>query len=452
MSTIQKHIVNQLSVELKTSSEDEAFGCRKVLEEMLQHEVSNLIDLFCSQYFDENRLIKIDRLEIDLGEITGHNFKEDWLQNFSQSFENQLFKVYQEQNLSPKGTEQNLNNFELLTHFLSTGQLPWWVVQEDIILDDLIDEIIQKQPFELRNFLIQHKNNTLLIQRILFQFSENQISNFLENIQIYIKDFEQSFEEINYQIKRHFSTLALSESQDEIYLETVFKASLKKDFKTFDKQIFISEFLIVLAEKQVIDWSETKVLMLGLLPDFEVNSDFIKEKESVIFEEETQKIKLQNAGIVLISPFLKPFFQELQLLDNDRFINKKAQHKAIHLIKHLATGNTAFSEYDLSLEKLICGIPLNEPVPRKMEFSEKELYEANDLLESVIGHWKVLKNSSVEALRNTFFQREGILQSNQNGWQINIERKTQDILLDSLPWGFSMMVNSWNNYMITIEW
>jgi Contractile injection system tape measure protein len=142
----------------------------------------------------------------------------------------------------------------------------------------------------------------------------------------------------------------------------------------------------------------------------------------------------------------------LQLLENESFIDKKAQYKAVHLIKHLATGNTVFSEYDLSLEKLICGISLNESVPRKMEFSEKELYEANDLLKSVIGHWKVLKNSSVEALRNTFFQREGILNTHENGWQINIERKTQDILLDSIPWGFSMMVNSWNNYMIVVEW
>jgi Contractile injection system tape measure protein len=452
MSIPQKHIINQLSVELKTSSEDEAFGCRKLLEEMLQHEVSNLIDVFCSQYFDEKQLIKINRLEIDLGEIAGHNFKENWLQNFSQSFENQIFKIYQEQSLSPKDTEQNLNNFELLTHFLSTGQLPWWVVQEDIILDDLIDEIIQKQPFELRNFLIQYKNNTLLIQRILFQFSEGQIFEFLENIQIYISDFEKVFEEINYKIHTNFSHLSLPKNQSEIYFETFFKASIKHDFKVFDRQIFILEFLKILAKKLIIDSTEINVLLIDLLPDFEVNTRIKNEQESPVLREEIKKIKLQNAGIVLISPFLKPFFQELQLLENDRFINKKAQHKAIHLIKHLATGNTAFSEYDLSLEKIICGIPLNEPVPRKVEFSEKELYEANDLLESVIGHWKVLKNSSVEALRNTFFQREGILQTNENGWQINIERKTQDILLDSIPWGFSMIVNSWNNYIIAVEW
>ena len=111
-----------------------------------------------------------------------------------------------------------------------------------------------------------------------------------------------------------------------------------------------------------------------------------------------------------------------------------------------------FDEFDLTLEKLICGISLDEPIPRKVDFLESEINEADELLKSVIEHWQVLKNSSPDALRNTFFQREGILQKNEFGWQINIERKTQDILLDSIPWGFSMIVNSWNNYIITVEW
>ena len=189
--------------------------------------------------------------------------------------------------------------------------------------------------------------------------------------------------------------------------------------------------------------------MKNFLPKYAEN--YVIETNDFV-EENTSKITLKNAGIVLISPYFKPFFQELQLIDNQQFISKKEQYKAVHLIKYLATGKTIFNEFDLTLEKLICGIPLNEPVPRKVSFSAHEINEANELLKSVIEHWQVLKNSSPDALRNTFFQREGILQKNELGWQINIERKTQDILLDSIPWGFSMIVPSWNNYIITVEW
>lgn len=452
MSSPQKHIINQLSIELSVSSEQEAFGFRKTLEEMLQYEVGNLIDKFCSQYVSENEVLQIDHLEIDLGQIAGHNFKENWLETFKQTFEIQLFNSIQRQDFQSINPPKKLNNFELLTHFLLTGQLPWWVIQEDIILDNLIDEIILNQSFEFRDFLIQHKNDTHLIQRVIFQFSEQQIFGFLGNIQIYYKEYESFFEKINNKLKTHFSKLSLIQNQNKINIEIFFRVAAKHNFQAATDKQLISKCITLLAENSVIDLSEINVLILDLLSDFDVYSKKIEEQETIIFTEGIKKIKLQNAGIILISPFLKPFFQTLQLLENEKFISKNAQYKAIHLIKHLATGDTVFSEFDLTLEKLICGITLNESVPRKVVFTEQELFEANDLLESVIEHWKVLKNASVQALRTTFFQREGILQANDNGWQINIERKTQDLLLDSIPWGFSMIVNSWNNYIISVEW
>jgi hypothetical protein len=452
MQNSQKHIINQLSVELSVTSEQEAFGLRKDLNEVLQNEISSIIDELCSQYSSSDELIKIERLELDLGQIQTIDFKKNWIESFRQSFENQLHKANISITNSPKIINKEQSNFETLTNFLLTGQLDWWVVSEDINLEEIFEEIIQNQAYFFKDFLIKNAQNSKIPQRILFQFSEKLILQFLENIQINGFEYECFFQEIFKKMKDKNSLNEISENQEELYLKTIFTALFKNQFQPIIQEQIVSTFVQIIQEEWSLSGEKTLEILHDISPNYVEKYDDKNIENDDFIEDISNKITLQNAGIVLISPYFKHFFQELQLLENQNFISKKAQHKAIHLIKYLATGKTIFDEFDLTLEKLICGIPLNEPVPRKVDFSAHEITEADELLKSVIEHWKVLKNSSPDALRNTFFQREGILQKNELGWQINIERKTQDILLDSIPWGFSMIMSSWNNYIITVEW
>jgi predicted RecB family endonuclease len=452
MQNSQKHIINQLSVELSVTSEQEAFGLRKDLNEVLQNEITAVIDELCSQYSSSEELIKIERLELDLGQIQTIDFKKNWIENFRQSFENQLHKVNISTFESHKKINKEQSNFEILTNFLLTGQLDWWVVSEDINLDEIFEDIIQNQAHFLKDFLVKNVQNSKIPQRILYQFSEKSILQFLENIQINTFEYEGFFQEIYKEIKDEHLQKIILENQEEFYLKTIFTALFKNQFQLITHEQIVLNFVQIIQEEMNLSSEKTLEILKDISPNYTEKYDDKNIKNDDFVEDLSNKITLQNAGIVLISPYFKHFFQELQLLDNQNFISKKAQHKAIHLIKYLATGETTFKEFDLTLEKLICGIPLNEPVPRKVDFSAHEITEADELLKSVIEHWKVLKNSSPDALRNTFFQREGILQKNELGWQINIERKTQDILLDSIPWGFSMIVPSWNNYIIYVEW
>jgi len=55
-------------------------------------------------------------------------------------------------------------------------------------------------------------------------------------------------------------------------------------------------------------------------------------------------------------------------------------------------------------------------------------------------------------LRESFLKRDGILTQKENGWLLQVERKTLDILIDSIPWGYSTVSFSWNEYLIFVEW
>ena len=159
-----------------------------------------------------------------------------------------------------------------------------------------------------------------------------------------------------------------------------------------------------------------------------------------------------NCGIVLLHPFLKAYFTGLEIYSGNEFTGFESRQKACLLLHYLATGSMEVAEVDLVLQKLLCGMEFYEPIPNKIELSDKEAEESANLLNAVLNHWGSLHRTSIEGLQTTFFQREGKLTKTDSGWRLFIENKTVDILLDKLPWGFSMIKLPWMNEILNVEW
>lgn len=159
-----------------------------------------------------------------------------------------------------------------------------------------------------------------------------------------------------------------------------------------------------------------------------------------------------NAGIVILHPFLEPYFTELQLMNNKHFLNDDLHARAVLLLHYLATGNETVAEFDLMLQKILCGFALEETLPPQIELSDIEKDASAKLLQSVTEYWPPLKNTSAQGLQASFLQREGKLIVADTGWRLIVEQKTIDILLGKLPWGFSTIRLPWMKEMISVEW
>jgi hypothetical protein len=176
------------------------------------------------------------------------------------------------------------------------------------------------------------------------------------------------------------------------------------------------------------------------------------ESAEIYPQPEIDSEHINNAGLVLLWPFLVMFFERLNLVKDKKFINDEAKFRAIHLLQYLATEQEETPENDLLFNKILCGTDIYEPIPLGFKITENEIEECNALLQSVIDNWTALKNTSIHTLRTTFLQKEGILSKQTNGWKLYIERTTIDVLLDRLPWGISMILLPWSNKMIYVEW
>lgn len=162
---------------------------------------------------------------------------------------------------------------------------------------------------------------------------------------------------------------------------------------------------------------------------------------------------VENAGLVLLWPYFSTLFKRLNLLEGKSFVSEDAQQRAVMLLQYLVTGKTECEEHELLLNKVLCGVPLGAPVPVSVKLSEQEIDELDGLLTSVISNWAALGKASIEALRETFLVREGAIEvRGEHEWVLKVERKGVDILVDRIDWGFSMVIVSWTDNKLYVEW
>ncbi|MFH5833414.1 contractile injection system tape measure protein [Halalkalibaculum sp. DA3122] len=189
-----------------------------------------------------------------------------------------------------------------------------------------------------------------------------------------------------------------------------------------------------------------------------IASDHVSEKNAELEVresnqlQETEEYYIANAGLVLLWPYLARFFRKLELLVDREFIDETAHVKAVHLLQFMATGSDKSYEYLMVLNKILCGYPVDRPLPSKVFLSESEKNEAVELIQSAIDHWKALKNSSVGGFREAFLKRNGRLHHEKEKWLLHVESKTYDMLIDRLPWGISVIRNHWMPKPLYVEW
>jgi hypothetical protein len=163
-------------------------------------------------------------------------------------------------------------------------------------------------------------------------------------------------------------------------------------------------------------------------------------------------VSVYNAGMILCWPFFGRFFAALGLVEEGKFKGQQAEERAVQLLQYLATGMTDFEEWDLSLNKVLCGVPMNTPISPSFVITLEEEELVNKLINGTIFNWEKMRGTRLETFRETFFMREGMLYEKDNRWELIVERKAYDLLLDSLTWNITMINLSMMKKRLNVQW
>jgi len=168
---------------------------------------------------------------------------------------------------------------------------------------------------------------------------------------------------------------------------------------------------------------------------------------------ETEEFHINNAGLVLVAPFFGMVFNDLGYLDKERdFVTAEARIRAVHFSQFLVTSEQHPAECSLMLNKIICGLEVDEPLERFIDLTQPELDAAAEILDSALKHWSALKRTSAPVFQQTFLQHEGILTKENGSWLLRIERISADVLIETLPWTISIIKHPWMKQPVMVEW
>lgn len=160
-----------------------------------------------------------------------------------------------------------------------------------------------------------------------------------------------------------------------------------------------------------------------------------------------------NAGLVLLHPFLPRLLEACDLCDPRGRIEPSSLPRAAALLHWLAAGRDEVHEFELGAVKVLLGLRPEDPLPAGADLvGAREREEGAALLAAAIGHWKALKGTSIEGFRVSFLQRRGALREEDPGWRLRLETESFDVLLKQLPWNISTVKLPWMTRPLFTDW
>ncbi len=400
--------------------------------------------------------------------------------------------------------------YEAFLYFLKVGSLPWWEQKHTLAeIENKIGQKLATKNTKLINNLKDLFTDEAILIRFLIQFSEKFVG------EVFIQFRETSKNILNTEIIDSNSYLqpeyriflneiinpftdllkssAVSKSisllnQKQLLYFVEYQLMFKKRFNKIINVIslYLNEI------HSVINESGSKSLSLPKIRTKYVNkvSEYLMQKKSISgskkskpdiaddsgisiqnkldssdaidasgsFISDTEhstdtEIYIANSGLVILHPFLEFFFSNIGLLTQEKeFKGDNEKNRAILLLNYIIYREETNPENELVLNKILCGASFHEPVQNTFKIKKSEIDEVDNLLNSVIGHWLVLKKTSPETLVDSFFKRQGKLTCKNNAYYLDIESKSIDILLEKLTWEISHIRFPWMNDMLYVNW
>ena len=165
-----------------------------------------------------------------------------------------------------------------------------------------------------------------------------------------------------------------------------------------------------------------------------------------------EPININNAGLVLLYPYIPMLFERLGIIEDNAFVDQDSQLEAVHYLQYLVTGQSETEDLLLSLNKLLCGLPLTETVKNGIAISDEQKMLLDGMMEAFIDNWSAIGKTSIEGLRESFLIRDGVLEEKENYWEMTVEKSTFDILLDKLPYSISTIKYPWMIKPLNVSW
>lgn len=482
MIQAQSHSIGRQRVHIRYKGGTDALALRGMISDICRDELPARLNELLERYDRKDHILHIDQLSVSLSLTDDGTLRERLVQAMVEQIEAALrLKLEQD-----KGTPASLSEgfIRALKFYLDKGVLPRWSLAKDsesfrLALHTWFETALSARTAQE---LLKELSSPPARRRFLALLSEEMFTSFVISINVWSDRQWKNWTDAIHVLTNMPGPQGKAELGQRIK-EAVLIALAEGNTKASSEQK-LAAMLAGLLESHPIDAQEVQLMQFPwpLAEAFQSRSvapekwaaesrrffsDEPYEGQQAISvaqaeaelsleagakpkaPEEESSILIANAGLVIAALYLPNFFKNLGLIE-DKKINNAS--KAVALLRHLVFEDKSYLELEAVLEKLLCGIPLSESIATNYELTRAEKEECNLLLQSIIEHWAVLKNTTPAGLRYNFLVREGALTFKDAAWELKVQKQAQDILLDYLPWGIGMIKLPWMKHLIMVKW
>lgn len=475
-----KHIIRKQLLEVIAHGTDNAFTFQQDVEALWKHKLAPQLEKLLDSYNTGINLIQINQLFIDVSAGSLAGIEEKVIAEIDKQLQQKI--VVQPNVLITNVARREI---ELLVFYLQKGHLPWWSpVKGRIEWQQYLTELLSKPINSVDRYILTTAfkadavRNRLLAELTAAQFWQ-LVTAIAANSSEVLKNDLNSFTKasgssyITDDLGIAYKHAVLKSVQAEVPANNIY-TSVAMHFAEFISRLpqpvisAINKSAISnMPLKQVIEKRATNLaveenvfeeVFKDIKPELPVGNEgknaedqAIEQKEKITTIDDTggpEDIYIANSGLVIVAPYLTSFFKQMQLVDKDRLA---AADKAVALLNYIVYGHDELAEFECVLSKVLCGLEVSAVV-KNYKLNDAEKQEADELLTAVIKHWQILKNTSVQGLRNSFLQREGRLSFANNEWRLKVQNEPYDMLLAHIPWNISMIKLSWMQHLLKVDW
>lgn len=510
----EKNIIKKLNIEVQTPSVTVGTQFNDEIGDFFKNEIIPEMDIQLDEMAKQfpNKIVRFDHIELDIHIDKSTSFKK-LKPLILTALKKQIAKDTPKENRTntvlPHVLTTAKNKGDAFLFFIEAGTYPWWYDSKKIFTKTDFQNMLEVSSFSEK--LKQKLKDKHIQKRIIFQFDFEMI----EAIYTAIADSKE-IQHASYTVTQtsrfqSFKVPFWSAVFDYSYTKKeagllqkidaiISSIAIKKNNKTtknyqielsFLKEVskivtYINELLNlgILLKKtkqenirltldkntspsasttlnnETLKSIESKMVTYSRLDTNKVEDEFISITKNDRFSTKIsdEGILVQNAGLVILHPYIPLLFERLDFLSEDsegklkKTIKPNKVATAVHLLHYLACRKEQPYEHELTVEKYLCGLPLEQSLERMISLSEEQKEQCNSLLKAVLDHWKALGSSNIELLQNEFLVREGKLFFTKDTEKIYVQRKVYDLLLDKIPWNLALAKFPWKQKMIHIEW
>ncbi len=181
----------------------------------------------------------------------------------------------------------------------------------------------------------------------------------------------------------------------------------------------------------------------------------IKQDNSAIKKAVNQGTRFATGlcGMIMLAPYYGTLFRRMNLIENNNFKSDTEQLKAYSIIFQIAKlQEETPTDYQDLVPRIIVGIPPEAGISGIIELTAEELEEIEKFLLAVKAQWKLMNNVTLRGFIQSFLLRTGKVWKEGDKWKIEVDTHGADIILKTVPWGFSFIKYPWNPYIIETKW